>query len=346
MKLSIIVPTYNVENYIGKTLLTLFSQSKLDFEIIIVDDGSTDNTRLVITELIEKNKLPNIKFINKENNGVSSARNRGLYEATGDYVIFLDGDDYVRSDLVNSVIEVINEGNYEVICWKFNQVTFDGEVIREYSDDHEYNQIFNGGEKVLNEIFKGGMRIWIGSTAYQRDFLINNNLKYDEKFYSGQDLEFIYKVLIEAKKVRFINKTLTYYVQRKGSKTHSYNILKFQSISALKQVYEYIENKNRDELKDLSDKMLYRIIPDNYFFNLKSCVKELRYQGYSVKKAVTKIQNDLQENLPEVREFIDDLFEAYPGSDSKIKVMIQLYRISPYVYLKFSDIGNAVLNRY
>ena len=53
----------------------------------------------------------------------------------------------------------------------------------------------------------------------------------------------------------------------------------------------------------------------------------------------------LKENLPEVREFIDDLFEAYPGSDSKIKVMIQLYRISPYVYLKFSEIGNAVFNR-
>jgi hypothetical protein len=90
---------------------------------------------------------------------------------------------------------------------------------------------------------------------------------------------------------------------------------------------------------------MYRIIPDNYFFNLKSCVKELRTQGYSVKKAVTKIQNDLQKNLPEVKEFIDNLFKTYPDNNFQIKIMIQLYRISPLFYLKSSEIGNAVFNK-
>lgn len=345
MKISFVIPAYNIENYIVKTIHSLISQSNQDFEAVIVDDGSTDETNAIVSNLIQEYDLRNFKLIRQENKGVSAARNKGLSEATGDYILFLDGDDYIDKELVNIANKIIDERAFDIVCWKFDQVSADEQVQQTFSKVHHYKKIVDSGPDVLDEVFSGKMRILTGSAIFNKEFLLKNNLRYSEKFYCGEDLEFIFKSLIDAENVRFIDETLTFYVQRPGSITHSYNILKFQSISALKQAYEYIENKNRDELKDLSDKMLYRIIPDNYFFNLKSCVKELRYQGYSVKKAVTKIQNDLKENLPEVREFIDDLFETYPGNDSKIKAMIQLYRISPYVYLKFSDIGNAVLNR-
>ena len=345
MKISFVIPAYNVENYIHKTIYSLISQSNQNFETVIVDDGSTDKTNAIVSDLIREYNLQNFKLIRQENKGVSAARNRGLSEATGDYILFLDGDDYVEKELVNITNKTIEEKAYDIICWKFDQVSADEQVIQTFSNAHHYKKTVDSGPNVLNEIFSGKMRILIGSAIFNKEFLLKNNLGYSEKFYCGEDLEFIFKALTDAENVRFIDKTLTYYVQRSGSITHSYNILKFQSISALKQVYEYMASKNKAKLKDLSDKMLYHIIPDNYFFNLKSCVKELRYQGYSEKKAVRKIENDLKENLPEVRELIDDLFEAYPGSDSKIKVMIQLYRISPYVYLKFSEIGNAVFNR-
>ena len=345
MKISFVIPAYNVENYIHKTIYSLISQSNQNFETVIVDDGSTDKTNAIVADLIREYNLQNFKLIRQENKGVSAARNRGLSEATGDYILFLDGDDYVEKELVNITNKTIEEKAYDIICWKFDQVSADEQVIQTFSNAHNYKKTVDSGPNVLNEIFSGKMRILIGSAIFNKEFLLKNDLGYSEKFYCGEDLEFIYKALIDAEYVRFIDETLTYYVQRSGSITHSYNILKFQSISALKQVYDYMASKNKAKLKDLSDKMLYHIIPDNFFFNLKSCVRELRYQGYSEKKAVRKIENDLKENLPKVREFIDDLFEAYPGSDSKIKVMIQLYRISPYVYLKFSEIGNAVFNR-
>ncbi len=345
MKISFVIPAYNIENYISKTIHSLISQSNQNFEAVIVDDGSTDNTYLIVSDLIRESNLRNFKIIRQENRGVSAARNRGLAEAAGDYVLFLDGDDYIEKELVNFAHKAIDEKAYDIICWKFNQVSADEQVIQTFSNAHNYKKILNSGPNVLNEIFSGKMRILTGSAIFNKNFLLKNNLVYSEKFYCGEDLEFIYKALIDAEDVRFIDETLTSYVQRSGSITHSYNILKFQSICALKQVYDYTESKNRDELKDLSDKMMYRIIPDNYFFNLKSCVKELRTQGYSVKKAVTKIQNDLQKNLPEVKEFIDNLFKTYPDNNFQIKIMIQLYRISPLFYLKSSEIGNAVFNK-
>jgi len=80
IKISFVISAFNVENYIGKTLNTLLSQENKDFDVLIIDDGSTDNTNLIITEFIKKNDLQNFKLIHKENGGASSARNKGLSE--------------------------------------------------------------------------------------------------------------------------------------------------------------------------------------------------------------------------------------------------------------------------
>ncbi|MEN3009351.1 glycosyltransferase family A protein, partial [Pseudothermotoga sp.] len=121
-----VVPAYNVERYIPKTLNSLLSQTDKDFEIIVVNDGSTDNTYAVVKDILEKSDFRNYKIITNPNGGPSSARNTGIKEAQGEYIIFLDGDDYVSPNLVERIRKVISTNKVDVICWKFQRVDEDG----------------------------------------------------------------------------------------------------------------------------------------------------------------------------------------------------------------------------
>ena len=104
IKISIILPVFNEEKYIKQTLDSLINQDFTDFEVIVVDDGSTDST-LQITEKTLKNSSLSYKIIHQENSGVSSARNKGIHHAEGEYIVFLDGDDYV---LTNHLTQLYN----------------------------------------------------------------------------------------------------------------------------------------------------------------------------------------------------------------------------------------------
>ena len=95
MLVSVIIPAYNVESQIVRTLESLLNQREKQFEIIVVDDGSTDNTNQVAELMLNESKHKNFKIIKKKNGGVSSARNMGIRESNGEYLLFLDGDDYV-----------------------------------------------------------------------------------------------------------------------------------------------------------------------------------------------------------------------------------------------------------
>ena len=127
MKISFVIPAYNIENYISKTIHSLISQSN-------------QNTYLIVSDLIRESNLRNFKIIRQENRGVSAARNRGLAEAAGDYVLFLDGDDYIEKELVNFAHKAIDEKAYDIICWKFNQVSADEQVIQTFSNAHNYTK--------------------------------------------------------------------------------------------------------------------------------------------------------------------------------------------------------------
>lgn len=111
-KVSIIVPVYNSEKYLKKCLESLINQTFKDIEIIIVNDGSTDNSVNIVNEYLCDSR---IKFFSKENGGQASARNLGLQKATGDYVMFVDSDDYVELDMCEKLCKIISEG-YNIVC--------------------------------------------------------------------------------------------------------------------------------------------------------------------------------------------------------------------------------------
>lgn len=251
MKLSIIIPAYNVEKYILNTLNSLINQTKKEFEIIVVNDGSSDNTYLTTQMFFEESSFRNYKIINKENKGVSSARNRGLDEADGEYVLFLDADDYLLPSAVENILNIIEDTQkYDVICWGFDIVREDQSYLRKYFDCYEANLSSMSGEEALRSVtIKETLWICTGSAVYKKDFLNNFSLKYTEGCINGEDLEFTYKVLSKAKKVKFIKKVLTHYIMREGSISNSYNINKFDAVDAMVRACDFITKSDISSIR-------------------------------------------------------------------------------------------------
>lgn len=345
LKLSIVIPAFNVEKYILNTLISLKNQTDDNFEAIIVDDGSKDATYRVVSEFIRDNNIVNFKLIHQENRGVSSARNKGISEASGDYILLLDGDDFLDNQLVEYVLKILEKESYDILCWKFDQVQPDRTIFYKFTDLYPYRKDIESGALVLNDILDNRMRIWTGSAVYKKELLSENHILFSDNYYSGEDLEFTYKALIEADTVKFLNKTLSYYVQHEGSKTYSYNIFKFHSVLALQSVNDYIDLKNNSELQEISNKLRYSAILDDYLFNLKSCTKALCSQGLSARKAVKKVSEDLTNSLPEVKKVIEDLIENHPRKKINEKVRIQILSLSPYLYFVLNRLGVCLSNR-
>ena len=115
MKVSVIVAVYNIENYIERCVKSIINQSFRDIEIIVVNDGSSDGTIEKLNSL--KNADSRIKIINKENEGVIEARKTGLKLSQGDYVLFIDGDDWIDLNTIKLLKEIALEGNYDIVCY-------------------------------------------------------------------------------------------------------------------------------------------------------------------------------------------------------------------------------------
>lgn len=229
VKVSIIVPVYNVEIYIKKCLDTLVNQTLEDIEIIIVNDGSTDNSEQIIKQyLLEyKNK---IKYLVKENGGLSDARNYGMKYATGEYIAFLDSDDYIDISLYEKMYNKAKERNYDYIecdfVWKY--------------DDKEVQDI--------GVIYKNKKEMFVNARVVAWNKLIKRELivKSKVEFPKGlryEDVEFFYKLLPYIKTFSFVKEPLIYYVQRKDSIANTQNEKTKEIIIVLDNVIKYYKQQ-------------------------------------------------------------------------------------------------------
>ena len=196
-RLSIIVPVYNVQNYIDECINSIVEQSVRNIEVILVDDGSTDQSGNKCD--LWKAKYSFIKVIHKENGGLSSARNIGLDNATGDYILFVDSDDKVYKDSFKALLQCINESNADYYFLKGRKFYPDG--IEEPLDDSMIRNCFLGKSSLAVIKYLSTLRRYPGSSctkAYRRDFLICNNLRFPSDRRLAEDLEFTLKCILYA----------------------------------------------------------------------------------------------------------------------------------------------------
>lgn len=219
IKVSIIVPMYNVENYIQECIESIINQSLKEIEIIVVNDGSTDNS-IKKLECIKDNR---IKIINKQNGGLSSARNEGLKVANGQYLIFIDSDDFLISD------DCLEEMYNNILNNKLDILSSNAKLY--YEDRDKYiktnkgltyteNQIMS-----IDEFIEKSQNCDIAPSCfymYRTNFLKNNNLLFKEGIYHEDEL-FTYRTLLRTKKIYVSNDYFYAYRQREGSITSCKN---------------------------------------------------------------------------------------------------------------------------
>ncbi len=258
MKVSVIIPVYNVEKYIAKTIESLQEQSLKDFEVILINDGSTDDTLRVMKDVLANSNL-DYKIIDKENEGVSRTRNLGIANAKGKYIYFLDGDDYIAPTLLEKMYR--NCENYTL------QVCFCGYTHIKEEDNsvmmkvHKYiDQPMKGlqaATKMLNNEF------WISAISgfYLTSFLIEKNLEFPTDIVFGEDTVFVVKTLMNAAAVGCVKEPLVYYLRRSSSVTQSSNNKYFNLHQSNLDILQY--NKKYFNSSDVEKALLEYKIPQS-----------------------------------------------------------------------------------
>lgn len=248
-KISVIIPVYNREKYIGKCIESVLRQDYGNIEIIIIDDGSTDNTKEKIYTYISKNN--NIRYYYQENSGVSNARNKGVSYSSGEYVIFLDSDDCWNTSLLRKEIEEILKKQINVCYCGMMKNNIDTGVMKK--DKIRFKE-----GNIIIEFLKEYMNAQTITWLIKKDILIKNNIVFKDTLNYGEDLLFFLK-LLSIEQCCCVKEYLAYYNMHEDSLT---NNLENQLI--LPQIFEeyiqWINENKKNILSEIEVKELIKII--------------------------------------------------------------------------------------
>lgn len=246
-KLSIIIPIYNVEKYLRECLMSLTGQTNQDFEVILVNDGSTDGSSEIVSQY--KQEHENVKVIEQENKGLSEARNAGLKVATGEYLLFLDSDDWLDEKTVEVLVKIVYERELDLLLFGGRKRTIsEKKIVNEEHFGYKHNNLeFKTGLELYHYLHtQEDYSSCVVLQCIKRTLLENCNLS----FYPGilhEDHLYTFQVLMNAKKCGVVSEELYLYRIREGSITTSnkgYALnFKGMSISFREMVEWYIEHQ-------------------------------------------------------------------------------------------------------
>ncbi|MCD7980420.1 MAG: glycosyltransferase [Fusobacterium sp.] len=289
MELSIIVPIYNVEDYLEECLKSLYNIKNIKLEIILVNDGSKDNSFKIMEKFKEIYPEKTV-LINKENGGLSSARNAGMKAAVGEYISFIDSDDFIDVDEFEKFFKEGQKDKLDVMVGNMRYYTPEKTGDSLFRSDVVKNSgIVNGIDFFWNLFQKPKcFREEVVDDKYKREFLVKNIIWFNENIVH-EDSEFTPLVYLKAEKVKYIDRAFYFYRQRTGS---IMNKVSEKSIVSLESICEkfFIECKNLDSKK--GKEVLSSLILSFY-----SVVVYKRYNGAGDWKRVHKRYKELYREL-------------------------------------------------
>jgi len=237
---SIIVPVYNIEKDIEKCVHSLINQTYSNVEIILVNDGSTDQSGKIIDSL----KLTDmrLKVIHTENMGVTHARKTGWRASTGDYCLFVDGDDSLAEDAVEYFICIFNSGEYDFVSGWYDVIYGNG--IKEFPTV-PYTGIFTTAEYIINSLKKGKdfQSIWIG--MFRKELFNEEVFNIERKFNRGEDAMTLMGLLNNIKTIYCSDKIFYHYFQRMDSVTHTTTVPSEYVLEVIEKRYNILKDEYR-----------------------------------------------------------------------------------------------------
>lgn len=315
---SVIIPVYNVKEYLKKCIFSVIEQSYRNLEIILVDDGSTDGSESICDLFaLEDNR---IKVIHKENGGLGLARNAGIKVANGEYIYFIDSDDYVNKDAINNLMFNIEKYNCDTVIGGFTRVNEND--VKLYSKKNSSLTFVNS--EVKNRLLPrligsavsqhDSIRMSVWNVIYSTKIIKENSIKFvSERAYLSEDVIWDIDYFNFAKKVKIIDKEDYFYRKHQGTLTTKKFSYK-KRLESIKKLY-FLEQRKLEQrnLLAISEERLER----EFFINLSSCFRII-VQDNKFMQAVDEIKNLMNDDL------VCTIIKKYPYKRAGIKIHLYL----------------------
>ena len=301
IKVSVIIPVYNVEKYIKQCLESVINQTLKDIEIIVVNDGTKDNSMKIVEEYLSDKR---IKIINKENGGLSSARNAGMREAQGKYIYFIDSDDFVDKEVLSTLYKNSENEKMDIVFSNFSYYNDRTKKEKRAKFIFPFKENINKGYYYLYN----GEEINVWNRLYKKEFL----KKYNFKFIEGiiyEDQDFGFKTIMLAEKIKYVeNYGYKYRTDREGSIMSSQKKEKsIESVQTLKrEMSKFFSNVNLNEFQKI--RVYFKLLSLDFW------EKEL------------KGDNDFKNEILNLEKEIEKIYQKNKFNKTEKKIIIRIVR--------------------
>lgn len=313
-KVTVILPVYNSEDYVGRCLDSILNQTYTDFEIMVINDGSKDSSYEILKKY--KEKYPNkINLINQENKGVAKTRNESIKRANSEYIMFVDNDDYLDNDYIETYVKAIRKDDSDIVVGGFRRPNEEGKVIKTL--------------KLQNEEWSKFMIMTPWAKIYKRQYLIDNDIKFLETNL-GEDNYFNLKAFLMTNKIVTLDYVgYNWFFNTKSvSNTRQRNIKNIQLYELLDASYNMVKENN------LLDKN-YQIIETNFtkyiIWIISYATKGLTYKELC--KEYDKIFNWLEERFPDYKKNKMISYKKPKGETLSSRFMTETFMIFHKLHL-------------
>lgn len=251
-KISIIIPVYNVEKYLEKCLESIINQSLKEIEIILINDCSLDGSLEIIKKYAQKDNR--IILINKkENEGVSEARNSGIKIARGEYILCIDGDDWIEKECLKEMYEIAKRNEAEVVVSDFYLDYGNGNIIYQIDQKSETEVFLEKNESIKN-IFSGNGFPSIWNKLVKREIYEKNNIKFPSNISMGEDLLTVLSLIYSSTKIVKLNKAYLHYIQNPKGATKEY---RYKALEDIYYVLKEVDSLFKKEYKEFVEKLKF-----------------------------------------------------------------------------------------
>ena len=281
---SIIIPVYNVERYIARCIKSLQEQDYKNIEIIVVVDGSPDKSGQIVEKIADNDKR--IVVVSKENAGVSAARNSGIDKATGDYIMFVDGDDWVDSTYVFDFIRAAEHNSYDIVM-NYNYIADNG--YSRYSENDEIDEITR--DKAAEYIYNGRIFVAVWNKLYRRKFLVENQISFHEDIWFGEGMLYNIECLSKVNNIGVLNKSTYHQEPNPGSAMRKFNLASYECGLKSMQIQKSIIERFRPEVINawsLHDYQYHMTIIDGLVWS-----NSVNENSNTYKKHVSELRKDI-----------------------------------------------------